>query len=426
VTDPTRTGQAEAHAVAHAMAERAARASYGRLVAVLASRTRDVALAEDALADAFERALRTWPESGVPDSPEGWLLTVARHQQSDVLGSAARRRSDALPADDALDALSAPLDGHDPADIPDKRLELLFACAHPAIDPGIRTPLMLQVVLGFDAAQVAAAFALPAPTMAQRLVRAKRRIRDTGIAFSIPDRAQLSGRLEPVLEAVYGCFAIDWRGSSAPTVRESMAGEARYLAVTLAELLGDQPEAWGLAALITLSLARTRSLPGEAFVPLDDQDTAGWSAALIAEGDDHLRRAAAARGAGQAVGRFELEAAIQSVHCARAVTGDVDWPALRTLYRALVVVAPTLGARVALAAATSKVDGPAAGLAELDDLEEPAAGRFQPAWATRAALLAEAGDARAAGAAYEKAISLTTDAPTRRWLEDRLARLRPS
>jgi RNA polymerase sigma-70 factor (ECF subfamily) len=202
-----------------------------------------------------------------------------------------------------------------------------------------------------------------------------------------------------------------------------MAGEAQYLAVTLAELLRDEPEAWALAALVTLSLARARAGPGEAFVPLDDQDPARWSTAMVAEGDGYLRRAASTRAEGRAVGRFELEAAIQSVHCARATTGAVDWPALRTLYRALVAVAPTLGAQVALAAATSQVEGPAAGLAELDAIDDPAVGRFQPAWATRAALLAEAGDATAAVAAYEKAISLTTDTPTRTWLESRLAGL---
>ena len=403
---------------ARAAAERAARASYGRLVAILASRTRDIALAEDALADAFERALRTWPESGVPDAPEGWLLTVARHRQSDVLGSAARRTSDPLPADDALDATTAALDDHDPDDIPDKRLELLFACAHPAIDAGVRTPLMLQTVLGFDAAQIAEAFVLPTSAMAQRLVRAKRRIRDAGIPFAVPDRSHMPSRLGPVLEAVYGCFAIDWRGSSAPTVRESMAEEARYLATTLADLLADEPEAWALAALVTLSLARTPTRSSTTFVPLDEQDARAWSVALIAEGDGHLRRAAEVR-ADRPIGRFELEAAIQSVHCARATTGVVDWPALRTLHEALVAVAPTLGARVALAAATSQVDGPQAGLATLDAIDDAAVQRFQPAWATRAALLAEAGDMARALAAYDKAISLTTDTPTRAWLAAR-------
>lgn len=406
-------------------AERAARTSYGRLVAVLASRTRDIALAEDSLADAFERALRTWPEAGVPDSPEGWLLTVARHRQSDVLRSAARRRSDPLPDGDRLAVASdtTALDEYDPDEIPDRRLELLFACAHPAVDAAVRTPLMLQAVLGFEAARIAEAFALPGPTMAQRLVRAKRRIRDTGIAFAVPDRSQLPARLAPVLEAVYGCFAIDWRGSSAPTVRESMAGEAQYLAVTLAGLLGDEPEAWGLASLITLSLARVPARPATTFVPLDEQDTRAWDSAAIAEGDAYLRRAAAARTEGRPIGRFELEAAIQSVHCARAATGVVDHAALGTLHAALVAAAPTLGARVALAAATSRLDGPRAGLAELDAIDDPAATRFQPAWATRAALLAEAGDIAAATVAYEKAISLTTDLPTRRWLEERLGGL---
>jgi RNA polymerase sigma-70 factor (ECF subfamily) len=412
-----------ARSAARSAAQRAARTSYGRLVAILAARTRDIALAEDALADAFERALRTWPESGVPGSPEGWLLTVARNRQSDLLGSASRRTSDPLPEDDALGAGPAPasVDDHDPAAIPDRRLELLFACAHPAIDRRIRTPLMLQTVLGFDAAQVAEAFAVPAPTMTQRLVRAKRRIRDAGIPFAVPDRSLMAARLAPVLEAVYGCFAIDWRGSSAPTVRESMAAEAQYLAVTLAELLDDEPEAWGLAALITLSLARVPTRSPEEFVPLDEQDPTRWSSALIAEGNAQMQRAGAVRTDGRPVGRFELEAAIQAVHCARASTGTVDWPALVTLHEALVVTAPTLGARVALAAATGRADGPAAGLAVLDSVDDAAAQRFQPAWATRAALLAEAGEAAAADAAYEKAISLTTDVPTRRWLEARRA-----
>jgi predicted RNA polymerase sigma factor len=317
-----------------------------------------------------------------------------------------------------------PVEALDPDRLPDKRLELLFACAHPALDPAVRTPLMLQAVLGFDAAHIAAAFVVPPATMAQRLVRAKRRIRDAGIPFAVPDRTHLSTRLGSVLEAIYGCFAIDWQGSSAPTVRESVAGEAHYLAVTLARLLPDEPETWGLAALITLSLARTPSRSATSFVPLDEQDAGAWSRPLIDEGTDYLRRAVAARAGGRGIGRFELEAAIESVHCARAATGQVDWRALRTLHAALVAVAPTLGARVALAAAVGRVDGPRAGLAELAAIDDPALERFQPAWATRAALLVEAGDATAAVAAYDKAISLTTDPPTRAWLERQAARVR--
>ncbi|MBO9524264.1 MAG: hypothetical protein J7518_22220 [Nocardioidaceae bacterium] len=397
---------------ARAAAERAARTSYGRLVALLAAPTRDLALAEDALADAFERALRTWPENGIPGSPEGWLLTVARHRQSDLLGSAAATRTRPLDVDPGV------VHDLDPDAVGDKRLELLFACAHPAVDRAIRTPLMLQVVLGFDADQVGAAFAVPGLTMAQRLVRAKRRIKDAGIPFAVPDRSRMPGRLGSVLEAVYGCYAIDWRGTSAPTVHESMAAEARYLADTLTTLLPEEPEVWGLAALITLSLARAGART-EDFVPLDEQDTALWSRPMIAQGEEQLRRAGRVRAAGR-VGRFELEAAIQAVHAERAETGTVDWPAVRTLYAALVEIAPTLGARVALAAATGRVDGPRSGLSVLDGIEDPGAGRFQPYWATRAGLLALAEDP-AAASSYEKAISLTTDAQVRAWLGAQLA-----
>lgn len=374
----------------------AARTSRARLVAILAAPTRDIPLAEDSLADAFEKALRHWPIDGVPANPEGWLLTVARNRQLDVLRSAAHRGRE-------LEDVVAVIDDIDPEAIPERRLELLFACAHPAIAPESRTPLMLQVVLGLEAADIARAYAVPASAMSQRLVRAKRRIRETGIPFSLPRRADMPERLGAVLEAIYGAYAVDLPVAGL-VERESLASETLFLALTIAELTGDA-EALGLAALLSFSTARTPAR-GTVFVPLDEQDPTLWDATLIVQGETLLRRAAVAG----VPGRFQLEAAIQSWHCARS--GDTA--SLVALHRGLVAVAPTLGAQVALAAVLE----PEEGLAVLDGLGERAE-RFQPAWATRAHLLRSAGSP--AAEAYEKAISLTTDAGLRSWLEGRAA-----
>jgi predicted RNA polymerase sigma factor len=395
-------------------ADAAARDSYGRLLALLAAATSDLAAAEDALADAFERALRTWPSQGVPASPDAWLLIVARNRLRDEWKSARVQR--AVPLDAAPDTL-AHIDDVDVDAIPDRRLELMLVCAHPAIDRAMHTPLMLNTVLGFTAEQVGRPFSVPAPTMATRLVRVKKRIKAAGIPFRIPDLADLPARMASVLEAVYGAYVIDW--ATGPQARQ-VPSEALHLAEVLTTLVPVDPEALGLAALIELSAARAPARFGAdgRFVPLAGQDPALWDRELIATAHEHLR-VAHARGQ---LGRFQLEAAIQAVHCARGREGTTDWPALLTLHRILQAIAPSLGSGVALAAVTAEVDGPAAGLAVLDALLLEAGQRarlFQPARATRAHLLDQLGRKEEAVAAYESAISLTHDAAEREYLERR-------
>jgi predicted RNA polymerase sigma factor len=398
----------------------AARDSYGRLLALLAASTSDLAAAEDALADAFERALRTWPSQGVPGNPDAWLLTVARNRLRDEWKSARVQR--VVPLEAGQDVL-ADIDEVDVEKIPDRRLELMLVCAHPAIERAVRTPLMLNTVLGFTAEQVGRAFSIPASTMATRLVRAKQRIKAAGIPFRIPDRTDLPARMTSVLEAVYGAYVIDW--STGPQARR-LPPEALHLAEVLATLVPGDPEVRGLAALIELSAARApaRADADGRFVPLADQDPAQWNQNLISRAHEHLR-AAHARGQ---LGRFQLEAAIQAVHCARGRDGTTDWPALLNLHRILHAVAPSLGSGVALAAVTAEVDGPAAGLAALDTLlaeaGEPAR-RFQPAKATRAHLLARLGRHQEAVAAYDSAISLTHDPAERQYLQHRRDQSRP-
>jgi len=396
--------------------EAVARSSYGRLRAFLSSQLRDVDEAEDALGEALLAALTSWPNDGVPKQPGAWLLTVARHRLVDRARRARVRNESA----DALRLLAAePASSATAGDtFPDRRVELLFVCAHPAIDPALHAPLMLQTVLGLDAARIAQAFLVPPATMGQRLVRAKRKIREAGIPFEVPPVHELPLRLEAVLEAIYGAYGLGRDETAGADARgKDLRDEAIWLGRGVRECMPDEPEVRGLLALMLFCDARreARTSPEGHYVALSEQDPATWSAPAIQEAEAELTKAAQFG----RVGRFQLEAAIQSVHAERARSGRTDWAAIVVFYDHLVRVAPTLGARVAQAAAVAEASGPASGLAMLDALEAPAVTTYQPFWAVRAHLLRLLDRASEAVAAYDRAIGLTEDPAVRRFLLDR-------
>lgn len=379
------------------------------MLAALAAPTGDIAAAEDALADALERALRRWPVDGIPAEPGAWVITVARNRLRDHWRSAGHRRAARL--DENLDVTAESVDR--PA-IPDKRLELMLVCAHPSVAVNVRTPLMLQVVMGVEAVAIAEAFAVEPATMVQRLVRAKRRIRDTGVPFTPPERDDLAERLPAVLEAVYGVYAIDWQRCPSDDPGDSLAAEAMHLTALRTELLPTGPEVsvWPRWCVSARRAAPARRGVEGAFVGLDDQGSARRDRDLIARAEDLLRRAHSHR----RPGRFQYEAAIQSAHCHR----PVDRRALRKLYLALLRVAPSLGAAVALAALHGEIDGPDAGLRALAAIDDPALDRFQPAWTTRARLLERAGRTGEANIAYQRALAITSNPALRAHLRQRL------
>jgi RNA polymerase sigma-70 factor (ECF subfamily) len=407
---------------ARAAAEAVARASYGKLVAYLAARTRDVAGAEDALSDAFAAALADWPAHGVPGKPEAWLMTVARRKLID----AQRRRRTGEDAADHLKLIADELLELHEADrvIPDDRLSLMFACAHPAIDQAVRAPLILQTLLGFDAAAIASAFLVSPAAVGQRLVRAKHKIREAGIPFRVPERAELPARLDAVLAAIYAAFAEGWSDPAGAETRHrtfmegNLAEEGIWLGRLAASLLPEEPEALGLLALMLHAEARRgarRDVSGE-YVPLAEQDPCAWDMKLIDEAETLLLRA----GRMGAIGRYQLEAAVQSAHAARRATGCTDWAAIASLYAGLVVITGSPVVAVNRAVAIAETNGAAAGLAILDRLsEDPRLTDYQPYWAARAGLLGRLGDVEAAEQAYDRAIGLEVDPAVRRFLQQR-------
>jgi predicted RNA polymerase sigma factor len=400
--------------------EMVARRSYGKLVAFLAAPARDVAAAEDALSEAFAAALADWPRNGCPSNPEGWLLTVARRKMID----AARRHTSGEAAAGQLRLLAQGLDAAAAdAELPDRRLALLFACAHPAIEAGVRAPLMLQVVLGLDAKTIAAAFLTSPAAMGKRLVRAKDKIRQAGIPFRIPEREELPERLDAVLDAVYAAFAEGWTDlGGTDLVRRDLTGEAIFLASLVAELLPDEPEALGLLALMLHAEARRRARrngDGE-YVPLANQDPEQWDWQMIKEAEAVLRRASALG----SIGRYQLEGALQSAHVYRRRTGHANWPEVVQLYEALSVLTSSPVVAINRALAIAELQGP--GVA-LDALQELAAdvrlAEYQPYWAARAELLAKTGAYGEARHAYEIAIGLERDPAVRRFLQRRQSSL---
>jgi predicted RNA polymerase sigma factor len=395
----------------HSTIEASARNSHARLLAFLAARTGDLDGAEDALADAYEAAVRHWPHVGVPKNPEAWLFTAARRRLID--GARHQRAHENAIAQ--LSAHVADTQQAESAAFPDERLKLLFVCAHPAIDPMVRTPLMLQTVLKLDAARIASVFLIQPATMGQRLSRAKTKIRDARIRFEVPEPSQLAARLEAVLDAVYGAFGTAWDDLvGADRRRLGLADEAIQLGRLLVELLPGEPEALGLLALMLHCEARRPSRRGTLgeYVPLLEQDVTGWSRALMSEAETLL--SAAAR-VGR-IGRFQLEAAIQSAHAQRALTGTVDWESVALLYEGLVRCSPTIGAQVGRAAAIAQAYGPARAWAALQKLPREVVDGYQPYWALRADLLRREGRRAEADASYARAIELCEDDATRRFL----------
>jgi RNA polymerase sigma-70 factor (ECF subfamily) len=401
---------------ARRIVETVARASYGRLLAYLSSETRDVAGAEDALSDALVAALTSWPKDGVPRQPEAWLLTAARHRLVDqARRKRVRHEHEGTIRHLAAERAATELTGNT---FPDRRAELLFVCAHPAIDRALHTPLMLQTVLGLDAARIAQAFLVPPATMGQRLVRAKRKIREAALPFEVPADHELPERLEAVLEAIYAAYGLgrdDAAGIDAGA--QDLADEAVWLARVIRQRMPDEPEVRGLLALMLFNDARraARRTPDDRYIPLSEQDPGLWSMSTILEAETELDAAAKVSRAG----RFQLEAAIQSVHADRAQTGRTDWAALVVFYEQLVRMAPTLGARVAQAAAVAEAQGPGAGLALLDTINRASIATYQPFWAVSAHLLRQVGNVAAAAEAYDRAIGLTEDPATRRFLLER-------
>ncbi|MGO4106277.1 RNA polymerase sigma factor [Paenibacillus sp. YAF4_2] len=397
----------------HQIIEETARNAYGRLLSFLTVNWRDLQAIEDAIGDAFLAALETWPKVGIPDMPEAWLLTTARRR---LIDRARRTRISemALPTLLAMSEDTQRLTSSSYT-FPDERLRMMFLCTHPAIDPGMRTPLMLQTVLGIDAARIASAFIIKPSTMSQRLTRLKAKIRAERLTFETPGSEEIPDRLDSVLETIYAAYGSGWEEAAiVDSPRKSLAEEAIYLGRLLLQFVPREPEVYGLLALMLHCEARREARHDDKgnYIPLTEQNCTLWKQGLIMEAEDYLRAASQAGG----IGRFQLMAAIQSVHAQRLWTGRIEWEAIAQLYEGLVRINPTLGALVGRAAAVAEVYGSEHGVILLEAIPSADVVAYQPYWALAGHLYKRLERKEEARSAYSRAIGLSTEVSIRQFL----------
>jgi RNA polymerase sigma-70 factor (ECF subfamily) len=401
---------------------RAFREEWGRIVATLIRTTGDWDLAEECAQDAFARALERWPRDGVPDTPGAWLTTTARNRAVDRLrraqtGAEKVREAAVLNADD----VPIPIDE---SGVADDRLRLIFTCCHPALSVEAQVALTLRTLAGLTTVEIANAFLVPEATMAQRLVRAKRKIQDAGIPYRVPPAHLLPERTAAVLAVLYLLFNEGYVASSGEElVRTDLAGEAIRLARTLTQLMPDEPEAAALLALMLFHHSRRDSRVDDAgeLVLLEEQDRSTWDQAMIADGHEQLDRALRR----QRPGPYQVQAAIAACHASAAVAADTDWSEIALLYGELARMTDSPVVELNRAVAVAMADGPDAGLALVDDLAGTLDG-YRYLHAARADLLRRLGRDDESAAAYARALELTTAEPERRYLERRRAEVATS